>query len=119
MTEGITYAAAGVDTEAGDKAVELMKAAHGRTHGPQVLGGAGGSIGGLPGAAVGAIAGKILSSDRADMMGADLLSRAADITRVLPLMKVLAGPNSNRFFDLSLCVPTYPLTRIETTFSVT
>ncbi|NKX93934.1 phosphoribosylformylglycinamidine cyclo-ligase [Sanguibacter hominis ATCC BAA-789] len=45
MTEGITYAAAGVDTEAGDKAVELMKAALGRTHGPQVLGGAGGFAG--------------------------------------------------------------------------
>lgn len=40
-TEGITYAAAGVDTEAGDKAVELMKEAVARTHGPEVLGGIG------------------------------------------------------------------------------
>ncbi len=40
-----TYAAAGVDVEAGDRAVELMKAAVARTHGPQVLGGLGGFAG--------------------------------------------------------------------------
>ena len=45
MTESITYAAAGVDTEAGDKAVELMKDAVRATHGPQVLGGVGGFAG--------------------------------------------------------------------------
>lgn len=45
MTDGLTYAAAGVDTEAGDKAVELMKAALKATHGPQVLGGVGGFAG--------------------------------------------------------------------------
>lgn len=38
---GITYAAAGVDTHAGDRAVELMKDAVARTHGPEVLGGVG------------------------------------------------------------------------------
>lgn len=42
---GLTYAAAGVDTEAGDRAVELMKASVARTHGPQVLGGLGGFAG--------------------------------------------------------------------------
>ncbi|MBO3083302.1 phosphoribosylformylglycinamidine cyclo-ligase [Cellulomonas fengjieae] len=41
----VTYAAAGVDTEAGDKAVELMKDAVRATHGPQVLGGVGGFAG--------------------------------------------------------------------------
>ncbi|MFV0634532.1 phosphoribosylformylglycinamidine cyclo-ligase [Demequina sp.] len=41
MSEPITYAGAGVDTEAGDKAVELMKSAVARTHGPEVLGGIG------------------------------------------------------------------------------
>lgn len=41
MTEPITYASAGVDTEAGDKAVELMKDAVARTHGPEVMGGIG------------------------------------------------------------------------------
>ncbi|TXN30471.1 phosphoribosylformylglycinamidine cyclo-ligase [Lacisediminihabitans profunda] len=39
------YAEAGVDTAAGDLAVELMKAAVSRTHGPQVLGGVGGFAG--------------------------------------------------------------------------
>ena len=37
----ITYAASGVDTAAGDRAVELMKEAVAATHGPQVLGGIG------------------------------------------------------------------------------
>ena len=41
----VTYAGAGVDTAAGDRAVELMKAAVARTHGPQVLGGVGGFAG--------------------------------------------------------------------------
>lgn len=40
-----SYAAAGVDTAAGDLAVELMKSAVGATHGPQVLGGVGGFAG--------------------------------------------------------------------------
>jgi phosphoribosylformylglycinamidine cyclo-ligase len=39
------YAEAGVDTEAGDLAVELMKAAVSKTHGPEVLGGVGGFAG--------------------------------------------------------------------------
>ena len=39
------YAQAGVDTVAGDTAVELMKAAVTRTHGPQVVGGFGGFAG--------------------------------------------------------------------------
>ena len=39
------YAAAGVDTEAGDKAVELMKAAVSATHNSLVLGGVGGFAG--------------------------------------------------------------------------
>jgi phosphoribosylformylglycinamidine cyclo-ligase len=37
----ITYAGAGVDVEAGDRAVELMKASIEATHSPQVLGGVG------------------------------------------------------------------------------
>lgn len=41
----ITYASAGVDTDAGDRAVELMKDAVRATHGPQVLGGVGGFAG--------------------------------------------------------------------------
>lgn len=38
---GLTYAAAGVDTEAGDAAVELMKSAVAATHGSAVVGGFG------------------------------------------------------------------------------
>ncbi len=41
----LTYADAGVDVEAGDRAVELMKAAVARTHGPEVMGGIGGFAG--------------------------------------------------------------------------
>ncbi|MHB1490450.1 MAG: phosphoribosylformylglycinamidine cyclo-ligase [Cellulomonas sp.] len=44
-TPSVTYAAAGVDTEAGDRAVELMKDAVRATHGPQVLGWVGGFAG--------------------------------------------------------------------------
>ena len=43
--EPVTYATAGVDVEAGDRAVELMRAAVSRTHGPEVLGGGGGFAG--------------------------------------------------------------------------
>ncbi|UJP14304.2 phosphoribosylformylglycinamidine cyclo-ligase [Microbacterium elymi] len=39
------YAQAGVDTAAGDLAVELMKSAVRRTHGPEVMGGVGGFAG--------------------------------------------------------------------------
>jgi phosphoribosylformylglycinamidine cyclo-ligase len=41
----LTYEAAGVDVEAGDRAVALMKQAVSRTHGPQVVGGVGGFAG--------------------------------------------------------------------------
>ncbi|MBO9577681.1 MAG: phosphoribosylformylglycinamidine cyclo-ligase [Microbacteriaceae bacterium] len=40
-----SYRAAGVDTAAGDLAVELMKQSVGRTHGPEVMGGVGGFAG--------------------------------------------------------------------------
>ena len=40
-----SYRNAGVDTAAGDLAVELMKSAVGKTHGPEVLGGVGGFAG--------------------------------------------------------------------------
>ena len=47
MTEdtSASYRAAGVDTAAGDLAVELMKAAVSKTHGPEVFGGVGGFAG--------------------------------------------------------------------------
>ncbi|WP_448811449.1 phosphoribosylformylglycinamidine cyclo-ligase [Agromyces bauzanensis] len=45
MSSNSSYAAAGVDTAAGDLAVELMKEAVAKTHGPNVLGGVGGFAG--------------------------------------------------------------------------
>jgi phosphoribosylformylglycinamidine cyclo-ligase len=42
---GITYASAGVDVEAGDRAVELMKGAVKATHNSSVIGGVGGFAG--------------------------------------------------------------------------
>ena len=45
MSEANAYAAAGVDTEAGDLAVELMKRAVGATHNSLVVGGLGGFAG--------------------------------------------------------------------------
>jgi phosphoribosylformylglycinamidine cyclo-ligase len=45
VTEHSLYADAGVDTEAGDLAVTLMKNAVQRTHGPEVVGGVGGFAG--------------------------------------------------------------------------
>ena len=45
MTSANPYADAGVDTAAGDLAVELMKSAVAKTHGPEVLGGVGGFAG--------------------------------------------------------------------------
>lgn len=45
MNEPLTYAAAGVDTAAGDRAVELMRAAVRATHDARVLGGVGGFAG--------------------------------------------------------------------------
>jgi phosphoribosylformylglycinamidine cyclo-ligase len=43
--EGLTYAAAGVDIEAGDRAVALMKTWVAKTQGPEMLGGLGGFAG--------------------------------------------------------------------------
>jgi phosphoribosylformylglycinamidine cyclo-ligase len=45
MSEPVTYAGAGVDTEAGDRAVELMKQWVARTRRPEVVGGLGGFAG--------------------------------------------------------------------------
>jgi len=43
--DGLTYAAAGVDVEAGDRAVALMKGWVAKTQGPEILGGIGGFAG--------------------------------------------------------------------------
>ncbi|GAB3041325.1 phosphoribosylformylglycinamidine cyclo-ligase [Parafrigoribacterium mesophilum] len=88
-----SYAAAGVDTAAGDLAVELMKAAVGATHGPQVLGGVGGFAGLFDASALKAYAHPLLATstdgvgtkiaiaqalDKHDTIGQDLVGMVVD-----------------------------------------
>lgn len=87
------YASAGVDTEAGDRAVELMKAAVSRTHGPGVLGGVGGFAGLFDLSAVGSYRKPLLATstdgvgtkialaqaiDKHDTIGQDLVGMVVD-----------------------------------------
>ncbi len=88
-----SYAAAGVDTAAGDRAVELMKASVARTHGPEVLGGVGGFAGLFDASAllsyrrpllatstdgVGTKIALALAVDRHDTIGQDLVAMVVD-----------------------------------------
>lgn len=88
-----SYAAAGVDTAAGDRAVELMKASIARTHGPEVLGGVGGFAGLFDVSAligyrrpllatstdgVGTKIALALAVDRHDTIGQDLVAMVVD-----------------------------------------
>jgi phosphoribosylformylglycinamidine cyclo-ligase len=87
------YAEAGVDTEAGDRAVELMKAAVARTHGREVLGGVGGFAGLFDASALRDYAKPLLASstdgvgtkiaiavalDKHDTIGQDLVGMVVD-----------------------------------------
>jgi phosphoribosylformylglycinamidine cyclo-ligase len=86
----LTYAAAGVDVAAGERAVELMRAAVQATHGPRVLGGIGGfaglwslerEAGGLLAAAADGVGTKLLVAkalDRHDTVGIDLVAMVVD-----------------------------------------
>ena len=95
--EPLTYAKAGVDVEAGDRAVALMRASVEATHGPNVLGGIGGFAGlwrlagdlgraGLPSdpvlaAASDGVGTKLLIAqalDRHDTVGVDLVAMVVD-----------------------------------------
>jgi phosphoribosylformylglycinamidine cyclo-ligase len=98
--EPLTYAQAGVDVEAGERAVAMMRAAVEATHGPRVLGGIGGFAGlwrlagasggagatGLPGdpvlaAASDGVGTKLLVAqalDRHDTVGIDLVAMVVD-----------------------------------------
>src|SRR5690606_21663001 len=88
-----SYAAAGVDTAAGDRAVELMKASVARTHGPEVLGGVGGFAGLFDASAltgyrrpllatstdgVGTKIALALAVDKHDTIGQDLVAMVVD-----------------------------------------
>ncbi len=89
----ITYAGAGVDVEAGDKAVELMKASVRRAQRPEVLGGLGGFAGMFDAAALTRMRRPVLATstdgvgtkvaiaqalDRHDTIGADLVGMVVD-----------------------------------------
>ena len=87
------YAEAGVDTAAGDLAVELMKSAVRRTHGPEVLGGVGGFAGLFDASALRTYARPLLATstdgvgtkvaiaqaiDKHDTIGLDLVGMVVD-----------------------------------------
>ena len=93
MSEPITYAAAGVDVEAGDRAVELMKADVRRATRPEVLGGLGGFAGLFDASALAGMTRPILATstdgvgtkvaiaqamDRHDTIGFDLVGMVVD-----------------------------------------
>ncbi|HEY9499054.1 MAG TPA: phosphoribosylformylglycinamidine cyclo-ligase [Terrimesophilobacter sp.] len=92
------YAKAGVDTRAGDLAVELMKAAVAATHGPRVLGGVGGFAGLFDASALKAFRHPLLATstdgvgtkvaiaqaiDKHDTIGQDLVGMVVDDIVVL------------------------------------
>jgi phosphoribosylformylglycinamidine cyclo-ligase len=89
----LTYKATGVDTEAGDRAVELMRQAVSRTHGPEVVGGLGGFAGLFDASALRGYNRPLLASstdgvgtklaiaqamDRHDTVGIDLVAMVVD-----------------------------------------
>ncbi len=89
----ITYAAAGVDVEAGDKAVELMKESVRRAQRPEVLGGLGGFAGLFDASVLARMARPVLATstdgvgtkvaiaqalDRHDTIGFDLVGMVVD-----------------------------------------
>jgi phosphoribosylformylglycinamidine cyclo-ligase len=93
VSEPITYASAGVDVEAGDKAVELMKASVRRATRPEVLGGLGGFAGMFDAAAIARMAHPVLATstdgvgtkvaiaqalDKHDTIGFDLVGMVVD-----------------------------------------
>ena len=93
MSEPITYASAGVDVEAGDRAVELMKASVRRATRPEVLGGLGGFAGMFDASALVGMTRPVLATstdgvgtkvaiaqamDRHDTIGFDLVGMVVD-----------------------------------------
>jgi phosphoribosylformylglycinamidine cyclo-ligase len=94
VTEGpTTYASAGVDVEAGDKAVELMKTSVRRATRPEVLGGLGGFAGMFDASAIARMTRPVLATstdgvgtkvaiaqalDRHDTIGFDLVGMVVD-----------------------------------------
>jgi phosphoribosylformylglycinamidine cyclo-ligase len=93
MTHPITYAEAGVDVRAGDRAVELMKASVRRAQRPEVLGGLGGFAGMFDASALARMTRPVLATstdgvgtkvaiaqamDKHDTIGFDLVAMVVD-----------------------------------------
>ena len=93
MSQGASYAAAGVDIEAGDRAVELMKASVARATRPEVVGGLGGFAGLFDASALARYRRPLLATatdgvgtkvavaqrmDRHDTIGIDLVAMVVD-----------------------------------------
>ena len=110
------YTAAGVDTAAGDLAVELMKSAVRRTHGPEVLGGVGGFAGLFDASALRAYAKPLLATstdgvgtkvaiaqaiDKHDTIGLDLVGMVVDDI-------VVVGARPLFMTDYIACGKVYP-----------
>lgn len=72
------YARAGVDIEAGDRAVELMKASVARTHRPEVLGGLGGFAGFFDASALAAYRHPVLATSTDGVGTKVAIARAMD-----------------------------------------
>lgn len=77
--DGITYASSGVDTHAGDRAVELMKEAVAKTHGPEVLGGVGAFAGLFDASALKEYRRPLLASSTDGVGTKIVIARAMDI----------------------------------------
>jgi phosphoribosylformylglycinamidine cyclo-ligase len=93
VSEPITYAGAGVDVEAGDRAVELMRASVGRASRPEVIGGLGGFAGMFDASALARMTHPVLATstdgvgtkvaiaqalDKHDTIGFDLVGMVVD-----------------------------------------
>ena len=76
----ITYASAGVDVEAGDKAVELMKASVRRATRPEVLGGLGGFAGMFDASAIARMTRPVLATSTDGVGTKVAIAQALDIT---------------------------------------
>ncbi len=79
MSEQITYASAGVDVEAGDKAVELMKASVRRATRPEVLGGLGGFAGMFDASAIARMSRPVLATSTDGVGTKVAIAQALDI----------------------------------------
>ncbi len=79
MNEPITYASAGVDVEAGDKAVQLMKSSVRRATRPEVLGGLGGFAGMFDASAISRMTRPVLATSTDGVGTKVAIAQALDI----------------------------------------